>query len=251
MNVSSLYVQSLHKGLQVLEAFQGQRAMTLPEIAVAVEITKSSAQRMVYTLEQMGYVTRDPALKGYRLTPRAVTLGFGYLAKEPLLQGAYAILHGLNQECGESVNFSVPDGDDMVFVMRIHSFRHIPVYMPIGTRIPMASSASGRAVLAALTPEDAEARVMAMVLEQHTPQTTVHRERLVALVNEARGAGFAYADEEFFSGDVNVAAAVLDSARRPVAAVNLSVPKPRWSLERATQELAPLAMRAARAIGQG
>ncbi len=250
MSVTSLYVQSLHKGLQVLEAFQGHRAMTLPQIAAAVEITKSSAQRMVHTLEHMGYVTRDPALKGYRLTPRAVTLGFGYLAREPLLQGAYSILHGLNQECGESVNFSVPDGDDMVFVMRIHSFRHIPVYMPIGTRIPMASSASGRAVLAALPPEDAEARVMAMVLEQHTPQTTMHREQLVAMVNEARGAGYAYADEEFFSGDVNVAAAVLDGARRPIAAVNLSVPKPRWSLERAVRELAPLAMRAARAIGQ-
>jgi len=250
MNTSSLYVQSLHKGLQVLEAFQGQRAMTLPEIAAAVDITKSSAQRMVHTLEQMGYVTRDPALRGYRLTPRAVTLGLGYLSKEPLLQGAYGILHSLNQECGETVNFSIPDGDDMVFVMRIHSFRHIPMYMPVGTRMPMASTASGRAVLAALPPEETQARVMAMVLEQHTPQTVIRPEQLMALVNDARTDGHAYADEEFFSGDVNVAAAVLDGARRPVAAVNLSVPKPRWSLERARQELAPLAMRAARAIGQ-
>ncbi len=247
---SPLFVQSLEKGLQVLEAFQAHRAMTLPEIALAVDITKSSAQRMVHTLESIGYLMRDPALKRFRLTAKAVSLGYGFLAKEPLLQNAYSILHRLAQECGESVNFSIPDGDDMLFVMRIHSHRHIPVYMPTGTRIPMASSSSGRALLAALPPETAAERLATVSLQPHTARTTTSRKELRRLVDEARGAGYAYADEEFFTGDLNVAAAVLADGRLPVAAVNISVPKPRWTLERACEELAPLAMRAARAIGQ-
>lgn len=251
MSTSPLFVQSLEKGLQVLEAFQRHRAMTLPEIAAAVDITKSSAQRMVHTLESTGYLMRDPALKRFRLTAKALSLGCAFLARDPLLQGAYSILHRLHQECGESVNFSIPDGDDMVFVMRMHSFRHIPVYMPTGTRIPIAASASGRALLAALPPEAAVERLATISVEPHTHSTTTRRDELQRLVDEARSAGYAYADEEFFTGDVNVAAVVLDDARRPVAAVNISVPKPRWTLDRAREELAPLAMRAARAIGHG
>ncbi|NRF50458.1 IclR family transcriptional regulator, partial [Pseudomonas stutzeri] len=61
---------------------------------------------------------------------------------------------------------------------------------------------------------------------------------------------YAYADEEFFQGDVNVAAAILNEDSQPIAAVNISVPKPRWTLERARQDLAPLVIRAARAISK-
>ncbi|KCV65270.1 IclR family transcriptional regulator C-terminal domain-containing protein, partial [Bordetella bronchiseptica] len=57
-------------------------------------------------------------------------------------------------------------------------------------------------------------------------------------------------DEEFYQGDINVAATIVDETGAPVAAVNISVPKPRWSLERAREDLGPLAVRAARAISK-
>ncbi|WP_232464615.1 IclR family transcriptional regulator [Bordetella genomosp. 8] len=248
---SALLIQSLEKGLAVLECFRAHASMSLQEIAKENGITMGSAQRVAHTLEQTGYLTRDPRSKRYSTTVKAVGLGYSYLYRQPLFQHAHAVMHQLNQECGEIVNLSVPDDqDNMVFVMRVAPAKHIPVYMPAGTRIPCVASASGRALWAHLPPAELDRKLRAVARIKHTPRTTTDPAELRALIDEARRDHYAYADEEFYSGDVNVAATILGDAGEPVAAVNISVPKPRWSLERARAELGPLVMRAARAIGK-
>lgn len=248
---SALFIQSLEKGLAVLEAFRNCETMNLREIAQACDITSGSAQRVAYTLEQCGYLKKDAYSKRYRVTVKAVGLGYSYLAREPLFQNAHAVLHQLNQESGEIVNLSVPDEhNSMVFVMRVPTSQHIPVYMPTGTRIPMPASSSGRAVLAHLPSDEAERRLASVPLQKYTPHSTTEVEVLRDLIAEARENRYAYADEEFFQGDVNVAAAILNEDSQPIAAINISVPKPRWTLERARHELGPLVIRAARAISK-
>ncbi|GAA5233971.1 IclR family transcriptional regulator [Verticiella sediminum] len=247
---TGLFIQSVEKALSVLEAFRTMPTMNLQEMSQACDISTSSAQRIAHTLASLGYLRKHPQSRRYSTGPAALKLGLPYLANEPLLHQAHSVLHRLHQECGETVNFSIPDGDDMVFVMRLHSHKHIPVYMPIGMRIPALSSSSGRAWLAGLPPAQAERRIDAMQVAQHTPNTTRDKKVLGALVEEARRDGYAYADEEFFKTDLNVAAAVFDQTGEPVAAVNISVPSPRWTLADARRELAPLAIRAARAISR-
>jgi DNA-binding IclR family transcriptional regulator len=249
MSASPLLIQSLEKGLAVLEGFRPYESMSLQEIAQANGITMGSAQRVAYTLEQTGYLQKDARSKRYSVTVKAVGLGYGYLYRRPLFQHAHAVLHQLNQQCGEIVNLSVPDTEDhMVFVMRVAPARHIPVYMPAGTRIPCFSSASGRALWAHLEPAALDAKLRSIARPRHTPRTTTGIGELRALIEAARRDHYAYADEEFYPGDINVAAAILDGGGEPVAALNISVPKPRWSLARARAELGPLVIHAARAI---
>jgi DNA-binding IclR family transcriptional regulator len=248
---SALLIQSLEKGLTVLASFRAHASMSLQEIARENGITMGSAQRVAHTLEQTGYLFKDPRSKRYSVTVKAVGLGYSYLYRQPLFQHAHAVMHQVNQECGEIVNLSVPDGlDHMIFVMRVAPARHIPVYMPAGTRIPCAASASGRALWAHLPPADLDKKLRSIARIKHTPRTTVDPAALRAMIDEARRDHYAYADEEFYPGDVNVAATVLDDSGEPVAAVNISVPKPEWSLERARAELGPLVIRAARAISK-
>lgn len=248
MSESPLFIQSLEKGLRVLESFEHHESMTLQQIAQAADISTSSAQRVAHTLERLGYINREGADKRYRLDIRALKLGYPFLANERLLQSAHTILHRLHQECEESVNLSIPDGNEMVFVMRIPTFKHIPVYMPTGARLPITATASGRAILAGLPPDECEQMLSSAKMVRHTPNTTLEVKALAAIIHTARNEGFAYAAEEFFAGDINVAAAVYDENRRPIAAVNISVPMPRWDLDRARHELGPMARRAARAI---
>jgi len=250
-DTSPLFIQSLEKGLSVLESFRVCESMTLQEIAKQNGITMGSAQRVAYTLEQTGYLTKDPRTKRYSVTVKGVGLGFSYLYRQPLFQHAHAVLHQLNQECGEIVNLSVPDdADNMVFVMRVAPARHIPEYMPAGTRIPCVSSASGRALWAYLPPDELALKLQTLSIVKHTAYTTTNVDTLRTLIEEAACQQYAYADEEFFVGDVNVAAVITDDAGKPFGAVNISVPKPRWSLERAREELGPLVMRAARVISK-
>src|SRR5690606_7947472 len=126
-----------------------------------------------------------------------------------LLKVAHNILHHLHQDCGESVNFSVPEGDDMVFVMRIHTSKNVPVYMPVGSRIPLLSSASGRALMSLYPLDQLDATLDALPVRAHTSRTTTDKAVLKHLIIEARDNGYAYADDEFFQADVNVAAAVI------------------------------------------
>lgn len=247
---SPLLIQSLEKGLAVLAAFRQAESMTLQEIARHCGITMGSAQRVAYTLEHSGYLRKEPRTKRYRVTVKALELGYNYLYHQPLLQQAHAVMHQLNQECGEIVNLGVPDGDQIVFVMRVAPSKHIPIYMPVGTRIPVWSSASGRAVLsflddAALTQKLAHAHI-----EKHTPRTTTDLGVLRGMIEQARHDHFAYADEEFYTADVNVSAAIVDATGEPIGAINISVPKPTWTLARACNELGPLVVHAARAIGR-
>jgi len=248
---SALMIQSLEKGLLVLESFRAHASLSLQEIAQINGITMGSAQRVAYTLERTGYLSKDVRSKRYSVTVKGVGLGYSYLYRQPLFQHAHAVLHQLNQECGEIVNLSVPDdADNMVFVMRVAPARHIPEYMPVGTRIPCISSASGRALWAHLPPAELDQKLESVTPVKHTPRTTTDIAALRALIEQARHDQYGYADEEFYAGDVNVAAAIYDETGAPIGAVNISVPKPRWSLDRARQELGPLVMRAARAISK-
>ncbi|WP_312997928.1 IclR family transcriptional regulator [Achromobacter animicus] len=247
---SALLIQSLEKGLAVLESFRGHASLSLQEMARENGITIGSAQRVAYTLEKTGYLFKDPRTKRYSMTVKAVGLGYSYLYRQPLFQHAHAVLHQVNQECGEIVNLAVPDGDNMVFVMRVAPARHIPEYLPVGTQIPCVATASGRALWALLPPDELDVRLRSVTCAKYTPHTTTDVDRLRALIDEARRDQYAYADEEFFAGDLNVAAVVYGDNGDPLGAVNISVPKPRWSLARAREELGPLVIRAARAISK-
>jgi len=67
-------------------AFSAQRrTMTIADVAEAAGINKSSAQRMVFTLEQLGYLRKHPQTRRYQLTPRVMEIGFNYLAANPLI----------------------------------------------------------------------------------------------------------------------------------------------------------------------
>src|SRR5271163_3218390 len=133
-----LFNQSVEKAFAILEAFGGERrALNLGEVAAAVGMTKSSAQRCTHTLERLGYLRRDPKVKRWVLTPRALGIAHAYLSGHVLLEQATTHLIDLNQTCGESVSLSEPDDTDMVYIARFPSHKRFLIHMPVGRRLPM------------------------------------------------------------------------------------------------------------------
>lgn len=114
-----LFNQSLEKGLAVLRSFGPSRSsMNLAEIAQAAGIAKSSAQRMIHTLEALGYVRKQAQSRRFQLTPKVMEIGYGYLAADILVGVATPYLAELNQITGETINLTEPDGTDMICVAR-------------------------------------------------------------------------------------------------------------------------------------
>ncbi|SAK43994.1 IclR family transcriptional regulator [Caballeronia ptereochthonis] len=245
----ALFNQSLEKGIAVLRSFSAQRrTMSLPELAEAAGITKSSAQRMIYTLEKLGYVRKHPRTKRYQLTPRVMQIGYNYLAADTVIDVANPFLSELTNVAGETCNLTEPDGDEMLYVARFVCMKFVPIHMPIGSRIPMYCTASGRAYLSALPVDEARAIIDASERIAHTQYTETDPGKLEAILEKARRNGYATNREELFLGDMTIAAPVLDGERRPVAAVHVVAPTSRWTLAEAEQRLAPAVIECARSI---
>jgi DNA-binding IclR family transcriptional regulator len=240
------------KALGVLNAFGGERrALNLVEIAAAAGITKSSAQRFTKTLERLGYLQRDPHANRWVLTPRVLSMGHAYLSGHTLIEVATGHLLELSIATGESVSLSEPDDTDMLYVARFPGQRQFYIHMPIGRCLPMYCTAAGRAYLSRLPMEEVMDILDRSTLRALTPSTVTDKARILDLVREARDTGYSRADQECYRGDLTLGAAVMGQHGRPVAAVNVSGPTSRWTLEDLARRWSPLLMDTARAASSG
>ncbi|MGA7540312.1 MAG: IclR family transcriptional regulator C-terminal domain-containing protein [Steroidobacteraceae bacterium] len=247
-----LFNDSAQKALAMLEAFgRGRRVLKLVEAAELAGITKASAQRCIHTLEVLGYLRRDRRSTGWVLTPRALGIAHAYLSGYHLIEQATQHLVDLNRATGESVSLSEPDGTDMVFVARFPSHKRFLIHMPIGRRLPMYCTASGRAYLSALPAVEAQRLLRQSSLRSLTPMTITDVRRIMELIEMAHHEGYAGSDQECYRGDVTVAAPVIGEGGHPVGAINISAPTSRWTLEEMRARLAPLVMETARAVSSG
>ncbi len=247
-----LFNDSVQKALAVLEAFgHGRRVLKLAETAAAAGITKASAQRCIHTLEVLGYLRRDQRSTGWVLTPRALGIAHAYLSGYRLIEQATRHLVDLNQATGESVSLSEPDGIDMVFVARFPSHKRFLIHMPVGRRLPMYCTASGRAYLSMLPASEVQGLLRQSSLRALTPKTICEPRRILELIDLAHAEGCAFSDQECYRGDLTVAAPVIGEAGLPVGAINISAPSSRWTLEEMRTKLAPLVIETGRAISSG
>jgi len=244
--------QSVEKALAVLHAFGGdRRALNLMEIAAAAGITKSSAQRFTNTLQQLGYLQRDAHAKRWVLSPRVLTIGHAYLSGHTLIEAVTSHLRQLNVATGESVSLSEPDDTNMVYVARFPGHQPFFIHMPIGRTLPMFCTAAGRAYLSRLPMDEVSDILDRSTLRALTPATVTDKARILELVLEARESGFARADQECYRGDLTLGAPIMGPHGRPVAAINISGPTSRWTMEQLADRWAPLLLETARAASSG
>jgi len=246
---SPLFNHSLQKGLAVLCAFGvARRSMTLAEVGEAAGINKSSAQRLIHTLEALGFVRKNAQTRRYQLTPRALRIGFNYIAAHPLIDLANPFLSELTQQTTETTCLTEADGLDMVYLARFISTQSVPVHMPIGSRIPMYCTACGRAWLSALPAEESLALLRASERPAHTRHTQTAESAILVELEHARERGWTLNREELFLGDMVLGAPVIGQHGRPVAAVHVVAPTSRWTPEAAESRLVPALLACARGL---
>src|SRR2546429_425520 len=247
-----LFNSSVQKALAMLESFGGERReRSLAELAAGTRMTVSSAQRCTHTLVRLGLLKRDARARRWVLTPRVLSLAASYLSGHALLEQATTHLIDLNQASGESVSMSEPDGEDMVFIARFPSLKRFHLHTPVGRRLPIYCTASGRAYLAALAPAEAQRIVRGSQLRPLTPLTLTDPRQILKRIAAAREAGSEWSDQEGYRGDLTIAAAVLGADGQPLAALHLSPPTSRWTLAELRSKLSPLLLQTARGAPQG
>ena len=248
---SPLYMGSVAKCFQVLEALNtAGRAVGLTELAQLAGLDRSGVQRVTHTLRVLGYLRQDPTSKAFRLSGRMLEFGHTVLATNAVRERAQPHLEALNRRTSETVNLMELEGDEIVYVARFPSLHAVSVDLHVGSRLPAFCTAAGRAILSHMEPAEAQARLKGARRTAMTRLTVTDLPGLRKALQAARELGYALNDQEAFVGDISVAAPLLDHAGRPMAAVNIAVPTPRWQREEVLARLAPALLKTAADIGK-
>lgn len=161
------FVEALARGLDILRAF-GQRGGVLgnQDIARITGLPKPTVSRLTYTLTQLGYLTYSTRLDKYQLDSGVLALGYAYTANLHVSRIAKPYMEQMAKRVKTSVGLATREGLSMIFVEYCRGDEAQSMRMDVGHRIPMASSAVGRAFLAAHKPE--ERMVFLKLLEERT-----------------------------------------------------------------------------------
>jgi DNA-binding IclR family transcriptional regulator len=216
-------VPALERGLKVLELFsRDEPEIQLIEIARRMALPKSSAYRLTYTLERLGYLKRSPG--GFRLAASLLALGFEYLASQDLIEIAGPELAGLRDETGATALLSVLEDRQVICIAQAASHKTLATRVPIGARYPAHVTAMGRVLLAALS-DDALARLYAGArLESFTENTLPDFAALKTTLQQDRRRGYAISRGAFQLGIVAVGAVIRNAKAEPVAAISVVGP---------------------------
>ncbi|MEW6641436.1 MAG: IclR family transcriptional regulator [Pseudomonadota bacterium] len=148
------FVVALSRGLDVLRAFRPNDGLLgNQEIAARTNLPKPTVSRLTYTLTKLGYLTQVPRFEKYQLTPAAMALGYSALANLGIRHVSDPFRDKLMRETGGAVAIGARDRLSMIYFGQSRSDLTVGVLLDVGSRVPIATTAMGRAYLLAL-PDD-------------------------------------------------------------------------------------------------
>jgi len=242
-------IEALARGLEILSLFSVERpALSLSQIVETLQLNKSTAYRVLSTLEALGYLEQDAVTRLYRPGLRVLQLGFTAVNSLEMRQIARPHLEKLSQDLGETVSLAALDGFRTVYVDRVRNQAIVGVTLGVGSSLPAHCSSLGQVLLADLPASDLDALLAAHELAAYTPKTLTCAADLRARLEDIRQRGYAIGDEELAPGLRAASASVRDSSGRAVAAVNVTGSTDRLSYQRLDEEIIPALLETAARI---
>jgi DNA-binding IclR family transcriptional regulator len=161
------FATTLARGLEVLRCFTPLEPMLgNKEISVRTGLPKPTVSRLTYTLTKLGYLRHNMRLGKYQLGSAVLSIGYPLLASMSVRQIARPHMKELADYCNGSVSMGIRDRLNMVYVESCRSGNGITTLPDIGTAVPIAQAAIGRAYLAACTPPEREGLLNQMKVKQ-------------------------------------------------------------------------------------
>lgn len=214
-------MRSVRTTLHILDAVADSQPIGLSELARRLELPKSTVQRSLATLADLGWIRADaPESPRWRLGDHVRQLGEKVDELGNLREVALRVLSRLGEQTGETIHLAVPDGANMRLVERLDSKHPLRLVRPIGNKSPMHACSTGKSVLAALPPAELELYVAAG-LSAVTPNTIVDADEFRDELQLIHDRGYAIANQELADGTSSVGASIQVEGR-PVAALSVS-----------------------------
>lgn len=213
-------IEAIDRAVRLIVALAdaGPDGAPLAELAATTGVNKSTAYRALATLRGHLFATQSSTSGNYRLGPAAMTLGDRVWTPQHLAESVHPALLALSREVGELVHLGVWADDQVLYIDKVEPERPIRVWSAVGQRVPLATSALGRALLAARNVADEQ---LPVYLASAPADRGVTLGRLRDAVHATRRRGYSTEIEENEPGVACLGMAILRD-ERPVAAVSIT-----------------------------
>lgn len=192
------------------------------EIAAMLSVPRPSAHRVLATLVQAGLVEQDGESRCYRLAPKALWVGAGYLRHSAVYRAAFFPMHDLSHQVEGTIQLGVEDRECVLFIHSVGDPPSAQVYADVGLRRPLHATATGKVFLSQWSNEEVR-RFMRRPLEKWTSKTILSFERMKAELDFVRKNGYATNREELLEGVSVLAAPVLNRHGRIEGAISITM----------------------------
>jgi DNA-binding IclR family transcriptional regulator len=223
-------IQAVDRAVALLKSVAASATPpTVLELARDCGINRSTAWRLLRTLEHHGLVDRDPITQRYTVGYGAITVAAA-VTDDALVRRVRPLLAKLAVVTGESVTLAVAKRFNLVYVDQVDP-PNVMVPNWLDKPLPLHATSGGKAFLAWLGPDERDA-VLPTELARYTPHTVTDRERLDREFAEVRRVGYALCAREYEEFSSGASAAVLNSRQYPIAVINVWGPAPRNPVKR-------------------
>lgn len=221
----SSQVKSATRTLDIIEYVVARgRPLVAQEIATALGIPVSSLSYLLSTLVDRQYLTRDG--RRYLAGPGLARLQTSN-ASFTLADRAAPLVRTLRVQLDETTSFFIRQGWEIEAIVTESSEQALRYSVPQGRRLPMHALASGKSLLAALSPEGLNRYFTEAERPRFTDATVTDEKNLRRQLDESRRTGFAMTDEEFSLGIIGIARLVTIDGEA-VGSLSVAVPKVRF-----------------------
>jgi DNA-binding IclR family transcriptional regulator len=224
-------IQSIERAAALMRCFtEAEPEMGVTELSHRLGLHKSTVMRILSTLQQEGFVGRNPTTGKYRLGVGLISLAGVALGRVDVRAAAYPHLEELVTHTRESANVLVRDGAEAIIVLNNPSPNPVRYVNWIGRRLPLFCTASGKVLLAGL-PVEERLKLLPQPLRRYTEKTITTTRQLEEELACVSSQGFALAIEEFEPGYSAIAAPLHRHDGRVAGAVSVSGPSFRLPAE--------------------
>ena len=235
-------VQSVDRALTLLEMLARDGEAGVTELAGELGVHKSTAFRLLATLEAHRMVEQDGDRGRYRLGVGNLRLAGATTARLDLVTEARPVCRQLAADTGETVNITVRSETSALYLDQVAGSSAVQSHNWVGQHIPLHATSNGKVLLSELSDTDIKAAVR--TLPRVTDKTVTSRTKLKAELQQVREAGYALAVDELEVGLTAAAAPIRNAHGDIVASMSISGPSFRLTDERLA-ETVPMLVNAA------
>lgn len=227
LRLAEYNIQSVQKALKILKIFldTDKDALTLTEMSLEIGLSKGSTLRLLYTLQNEGFVSYDPDTKKYSIGLVVLRLGMSKYDKLDWRETAAKYLKELSDENGLICYLSIRDEYNLVYLEKVFP-KGMPAWAQMMARpggvSPLHSTGMGRLFLSFFSDEELENYFANTTREKITEKTIVEKDELMAAIAMARSQGIAINDCENEDYIASICAPVLNSKGEMVAGISIS-----------------------------